>query len=372
MTLALTLAFGGYAVVMALLTLRTARRRPTAPAPPDDALPRLAIVVAARNEEASIGRCLDALAAQDYPADRFEIVVANDHSTDGTARAVGRAAARVGPDGPAIRTLQVPDPVEHLRGKAQALHTAFQAVDAEVVLITDADCAPVPAWARAHAEVLSDPTVGVSCGVARLAVRDDRWFDRVQSLHWSIMLASVSAVAEAGMPATGMGNNMGVRRAAYLAVGGYPALPFSLTEDFTLVRAVADETDWHVRFPPDGRSVVWTLPVDGVAAAYDQLRRWAQGGLSGDPWVAPLYVVLFVVHALLVAGLVVSPVAGLAALAVKTLSDGALLAALAWRVGGRVWPGALVGMVAFVTLSFVTLPFVMALRPRVGWKGRSH
>ena len=372
MTLALAVVFGGYAVVMAALAARTLVARPTARVERDDYLPTVAVVVAARDEEACIGRCLDALLALDYPADKLTLVVADDHSEDGTADVVRRYAGARREDQPAVRYLRVPDPVDHVRGKALALHTAFEAADADLVLITDADCAPVPTWARTLADVFADETVGVACGVARIEPRPGRFFDRVQELDWSLLLAAVSAAAEARMPASGMGNSMGVRAAAYRHVGGYPALPFSLTEDFTLVRAVADDSPWAVRFPPLPGSVVWTLPAEGVAATYRQRRRWARGGIGGDPFVLPLYGLLFAVHALIVAGLVVAPLAGLAAFAAKTASDGALLAAMARRVGGRVRLLPLVATAAFVTGYMVTLPFVLALRPRVGWKGRRH
>ena len=367
---ALAVVFGAYAVVMGVLAARTWVPRPTARFDDDDALPTVALVVAARDEEAHIERCLRALLAQDYPAHKVTVVVADDHSRDGTAQAARRVmAAHTGPA--EVRYLRVPDPTDHVRGKAQALDAAFAATDAEVVLITDADCAPVPTWARALAHPFADPGLGVACGAARVRPRPGVWFDRVQELDWSILLASVSAAAELGAPPSGMGNAMAVRTEAYRAIGGYRALPFSVTEDFTLVRALYG-AGWGVRFPPSRDSVVWTLPADGPGAAYEQRRRWARGPIGLDPFVVPLYLVLWAVHALLVAALVAVPAAGLAALAVKTLSDGALLAAMARRVGGRVRLGALLGFEVWVAAYLLTLPLVLAARPRVGWKGRRH
>ena len=367
MTLALALVFGGYLVVMVGLALAIVRQRPAAAFEPGAPLPSVAVVVAARDEEGCIERCLDAVLAQDYGGP-LTVVVADDHSADGTAGVVRRVAAGDG----RVRYLAVPDPTDHVVGKAQALHAAIEAVDADLVLITDADCAPVESWVRAMADGFADPSVGVLCGLSRIAPRPGRFFDRVQALDWRLLLGVVSATAELGAPATGMGNNMGVRRHAYRAVGGYPALPFSLTEDFTLVRAIADQADWRVRFPIDPATVVWTMPADGVAETYDQRRRWARGGLSGDPWVIPVYGLLFGIHALLVAALAWAPLAGLAALAAKAVGDGVLLAAVGRRVGGRTPLGALLGLQAFMVGYLVTLPFVLALRPQIDWKGRAH
>lgn len=382
MTSALAVVVGGYAAFVLALAWRTARTAAPAPAVADADLPTVAVVVAARDEEATLPRCLDALDAQDYPPGRLQIVVADDHSTDRTAAVVRQRAARPAlalagaepepPSEPRVTYLRVPDPDGRLRGKAQALHVAIGATDAEVVLITDADCAPEPTWARALAERFADPDVGLVCGIARIEARPDRPLDRVQALDWTFMLGAVSALAEAGAPATGMGNNMALRRAAYDATGGYPALPFSLTEDFTLVRAVAERTRWRVRFPLDARAGVWTLPADSFAEAYDQRRRWARGGLDGDPWVLPVYIGLFAAHALPLVALAVAPGPALAALAVKVGAHAGLLGAVLGRLGRRPRLADLLRFEAFISGYLVTLPAVLALRPRIRWKGRQH
>ena len=388
MIAALAVVVAGYVAFVGWLAWRVGRPVPAPPVVAEADLPSVVVVVAARDEEATIGRCLDALLAQDYPADRLEVVVADDHSADGTAAVVrryARAAAPVGAGGvepdepplggpprPAVRYLRVPDPEGPLQGKAWALHTAIEATTADLVLVTDADCAPVPSWVRRTAARFGDPDAGVVCGLAQIRPRPARPFDRVQVLDWSLLIGAVSGLAEAGLPATGMGNNMGVRRAAYQAVGGYPALPVSVTEDFVLVRAVAERTPWRVRFVLDPEGMVWTLPIDGVAATYGQRRRWARGGLAGGGWIYPVYAALFVAHALPLAALVAAPLAGGAAVAAKALADGALLRAVLQRTGTRLRLGDLAGVEAFMTAYLVTLPLALVLRPRIAWKGRHH
>ena len=65
-------------------------------------LPLVTIVMPIRNEAATIGPALDALAAQTYPRERIEIIVVDGDSTDGTAAAV---AARIDAD-PRIRLVR--------------------------------------------------------------------------------------------------------------------------------------------------------------------------------------------------------------------------------------------------------------------------
>lgn len=375
---ALVLVLGGYTALVGVLAWRTAR----APGPPpplaDADLPTVAVVVAARDEEAALGRCLDALLAQDYPADRIEVVVADDGSTDGTAEVVRARMPRL-PDGapgrpeaPRLRLVSVPEPTGRLRGKANALHTAIGTTTAEVVLVTDADCAVPPRWARTKAAPFADPATGLVCGLARIAPRPDHPFDRVQALDWTLLIGAMSAFAQAGLAATGMGNNMAVRRAAYDAVGGYPALRFSVTEDFTLVRAVAERTAFRVLFPIDAATTVWTLPADGLRATYRQRRRWARGGLTGGAPVVAAYVAFWVVHVLPLVGLAVAPALTVGLVAAKAAGEGALVAAVLRRVGGRLRWADVLGLEAFLFAYLVTLPAALVMRPRIGWKGRSH
>src|ERR1700694_1526280 len=66
----------------------------------------LSVIIPARNEEKNIAALLQALARQSLPGSLFEVIVVDDHSTDGTAGAVR------GYDGFPFRLLQAPAPAE--------------------------------------------------------------------------------------------------------------------------------------------------------------------------------------------------------------------------------------------------------------------
>jgi glycosyltransferase involved in cell wall biosynthesis len=46
--------------------------------------PVISIIIAARNEEKNIGKCIQSIIDQTYPSDKFEILVTDDHSADQT------------------------------------------------------------------------------------------------------------------------------------------------------------------------------------------------------------------------------------------------------------------------------------------------
>jgi glycosyltransferase involved in cell wall biosynthesis len=99
----------------------------------------VSVIVATRNRAALLGRALDALSRQDWPAGRFEIVVADNGSTDGTAVTV-QTAARMD-HAPPIRYLHVAEP-----GKSAAVNAALAHASGGLIAFTDDDVRPAPEW----------------------------------------------------------------------------------------------------------------------------------------------------------------------------------------------------------------------------------
>lgn len=116
------------------------------------ALPRAAVIVAVYNGARTLPDCLASLRRLDYPAERLELIVVDNASTDATPRLLAAA-------GPPFRVCH-----EARRGPAAARNRGLAAASAEVVAFTDADCTVDPAWLRHLVAPLADPTVGVAGG----------------------------------------------------------------------------------------------------------------------------------------------------------------------------------------------------------------
>lgn len=348
-----------------------------------DDLPHVAVLVAARDEEQAIERCLDALLAQDYPPEQLTIVVADDHSTDRTADIVRRYEARTRRlvvadndfeeesfETAEIRYVQVPDPSGPLCGKAFAIHAASYEISAEVFVVTDADCAPASGWVRGLVAEMGEE-VGLVGGLTLMDTRTT--FEAAQSLDWAFLLGVASALTEAGLPATAMGNNLAIRRRAYEAVGGYPGVGFSVTEDHALFSAIATQTPWRLRFPIRPDTLVRTLPARSLGHAYRQRRRWARGGLNAGPVLWAAYILAHLAHLVPLIGLIVTPGAGLAALAAKMGADALLVGAVLRRgSGARLGIWSFLVFEAWLFAYMTTLPLALLLAPRIRWKGRVH
>ena len=140
-----------YAGFPVLVMLR-AKLRPR-PHRTDDVTPSVSVVIAAHDEERSIGDRVDNLLAVDYPTDCLEIVIASDGSTD---RTVAQARRR---DDPRFHVLDLPR-----TGKADALNAAVTASTGEILVFSDANTAYAPDAIRQLVRSFADPEVGGVAG----------------------------------------------------------------------------------------------------------------------------------------------------------------------------------------------------------------
>jgi len=104
----------------------------------------ITVLIPARNEERNIVDCLASLAGQSYPRDRFEVIVLDDHSSDGTARAVGSFAGDLRLK--CIRMAEIAQPSATIAYKKLAIETGVKTARGELIVTTDADCHFHPDW----------------------------------------------------------------------------------------------------------------------------------------------------------------------------------------------------------------------------------
>jgi glycosyltransferase involved in cell wall biosynthesis len=108
--------------------------------------PAISVVVPTRNRSADLGRCLDALAAQDIPLESFEVLVCDDGSTEPIDSVVGERARR---------GLQVRHLSQSPKGPAAARNLGIRNARAEIVAMTDSDTLPDRGWLRRLSEALA-------------------------------------------------------------------------------------------------------------------------------------------------------------------------------------------------------------------------
>ena len=217
--------------------------------------PRVAIIVPARNEEASIEQALTQLLALDY--DNYEVIAINDRSTDRTGElmdAVGscsdgrpRPSARAGVDARPYTDPQAELKVVHVRelpsgwmGKAHAMWTAARKADCDWLLFTDADVMFRPdclrrAIAYAEAERADHVVLFPRTIMKRPGEKMMLAFFQLMFVfgHRPWKVADTKAKDHIGVGAFNL-----VRRKVYEAVGTYEALRFEVVDDMKLGKVI--------------------------------------------------------------------------------------------------------------------------------------
>jgi len=275
------------------------RRLGAAKAPDAPAL-RAEVVVALRNEEATLPRLLESLRGQTLAGCRFLFV--DDRSTDATSRLLDEFCRATGPF---ARVIHVREEAPALTGKQSALDRAFADARGEVLLFTDGDCRVPSTWAAELLRHFRDPRVGVVLG--RIELAEGRSFlERFQAFEQPLINQYNLSSAGIGLPIGCFGNNMAVRAAAVKETGGFKAMGRSVTEDAMLLGAVSRGGGWKVKVCTSEGGAVTTIAQRRWRAYVDQHTRWNAGGLFSPDTVTRLCFIL-VVLVYLVGSLVVLP-----------------------------------------------------------------
>ena len=236
--------------------------------------PRISILVAARNEEANIIRCLQSLEALAYPTEKIEILIGNDDSQDATYQLVSDYI-QVRPH---FKLLDIRVKIGHLQGKTNVLAQLAQVATGEYLFFTDADiCVPLT-WLTAMLHPFENqPNLGIVTGIT--SIIGNSLLHKLQAIEWLNALAIMRFYSLFKIPLTAMGNNMVVSRKAYLAVGGYENIPFSITEDFALFKAIV-EKKYEFAQLFNANVLAESQPVESYPKYFEQRKRWMFGAMN--------------------------------------------------------------------------------------------
>lgn len=250
-------------------------------------LPRVAVLIAMRDEETQIRYCLESVVDQDYPTELFDVFVLNDRSTDASAEIVRQFAKSI----ESINLIEIKEDKYGLQGKMNVLCQGIEMVDHDIICITDADCIVPETWISTHVNFMQDEVGMVGCltmlmptgNIDPPGYKDSIWA-RLQAFDWLFLQELAAATSNAGKPVTILGNNFSFRRHAYEQVGGFREIGFSFTEDFALMQALENTGQWRIVHTLDKLGTIFSYPLSSLKDFIQQRLRWVRGGRSARPW----------------------------------------------------------------------------------------
>lgn len=225
----------------------------------------VSILVAARNESATIETVVRDLFKQSYPTHLFEVLVIDDHSEDNTQTLAQALTSE-------FANLKVLSTAKG-EGKKAALATGIQHARFDIIATVDADCR-VPSewlptmlshWQAEHTNMLLGPLVLEPAITV---------FERIQSLEMHAIMGLTGGFAAHNNPIMANGANLFFNKQAFIEIGGYGASQNPSGDDvFTMLR-FAEKWPQSVQFVKDYEAAVLSKPQPTFSNFWQQRKRW--------------------------------------------------------------------------------------------------
>jgi cellulose synthase/poly-beta-1,6-N-acetylglucosamine synthase-like glycosyltransferase len=234
---------------------------------------KISIIIAARNEEATITNCLAAVSAQTYPANLMEIIVVDDHSTDKTKEVAEKFLSKIAIPGKCISDH------EKAHGKKSALTEGIKNSSGELIVITDADCISSPKWLSTIENEYQKSGAYMLCGPVQI-VGENTFIKYFQSLELCGLSLLSGAGIKAGLPLLCNGANIAYTRNVFNDVEGFKGIDNNPSgDDILLMFKIHKKYPRKIQYVKSKDAIVSTAAQATLKDFILQRVRWASKGL---------------------------------------------------------------------------------------------
>ncbi|HUT63895.1 MAG TPA: glycosyltransferase [Anaerolineae bacterium] len=230
--------------------------------------PSVSVIIAARNEEETINTVLDDLLTQDYPRNKIQIIIVDDHSEDGTKGVVETFTTK--DDRILLREARFSkSPYTY---KKRAIHAGIQSSTGEIILTVDADCRVPPGWISGMVEYFS-PEINLVAG--EVLVENGSFWGWLEALDFTGIQMMAAGLMNAGFPITCNGANLAYRRSAFERTGGFEGIGSMISgDDDLLMQKIARERPSSVIWAKGAKTAVRVKAKNNIREFLAQRTRW--------------------------------------------------------------------------------------------------
>jgi len=284
--------------------------------------PFVSVIVSARNEESNIPYLLTTLLNQDYPQELYEIIIANDGSTDRTSEMVKDFQKNF--ENLKLIDVNISDKV--ISRKKNALSQGITKSKGEIILTTDADCIVKATWISGMVRYF-DKNVGMVAGLSTPNILNWRLANFVEKYEYLDTIALFSAGAGSigkDKPFSCSGQNLAYTRGAYSYVGGFEKIKKYISGDDVLLMQLIRRAGYKIRFAFGEATYTLTKSEKNLGRFLNQRIRWASNGRAQFNLNPEFFYFLFdtfLLNLVITISLFISPLLFIISLIIKSFGD---------------------------------------------------
>ncbi|MBD2703166.1 glycosyltransferase [Spirosoma sp. BT702] len=234
-----------------------------------DDCPFITVIIPVRNEASNIANLLQDLNSQTYR--HFEVIVADDSSTDDTLAIVQRY---VNQTPYALRPLPLPNE-RTTSPKKRAITQSIALATSELIITTDGDCRVGPNWLAAFATTYAKTGAKMITGPVTFTT-ERSVFDSLQTVEFASLIGAGACTLALGFPTMCNGANLCYVKEVFGEVNGFAGVDHLASgDDEFLMHKIASRYPQGVRFLKSADAIVRTGPHRSWGAFYNQRKRWA-------------------------------------------------------------------------------------------------
>ncbi len=235
----------------------------------------VSVIIPARDEEKKIARLLDSIQNQNYPKERYEVIVVDDHSEDETAAIVKSYS-----DVRYIHLSELVDNDFENSFKKKAISEAIQRASGDLIVTTDADCEVGINWLLSIAQAVEENDYKALAGPV-MFFNNNTVLNIFQELDCIAMQGITAAVVSSNKGAMSNGANFIYTKKAFEEVNGFEGIDHLASgDDMMLMYKFMNKFPERVGYLKNPDAIVQTDAMTTLGSFLQQRIRWASKNKS--------------------------------------------------------------------------------------------
>jgi poly-beta-1,6-N-acetyl-D-glucosamine synthase len=236
---------------------------------------KVSVIVPARNEAGKIDALISSLHIQTVAPQSFEVIIVDDHSTDGTAKLAENLLRGI--DGKVVRLEEAGLP----GGKKVAIAYGISLASHPLILLTDADCVAEKDWISSFAHLFGTTGCVFAAGLVKLdPVKGP--LGAMEALDFYGLIGASAGAAGMELPFMCNAANMAFLKETFLKLDGMQRHSHLSSGDdvFFLHQVVKSFGAAKVKWNLLPGSIITTKGTENAKAFFMQRMRWASKSKS--------------------------------------------------------------------------------------------